>query len=154
MLKIDHVTKYYGTLKAVDDLSFSVKPGEIFGLLGVNGAGKTTTFRMIMGLLDPTEGSITLDGKPIDYNVTDKIGFLTEERSLLTKMTVLEQVIYYGTLKGMTKEDIVNRLDELLKKFNISEYKHKKIKEKLETLLNLGLSIFFKMDMLLAISTT
>lgn len=129
MLKIDHVTKYYGTLKAVDDLSFSVKPGEIFGLLGVNGAGKTTTFRMIMGLLDPTEGSITLDGKPIDYNVTDKIGFLTEERSLLTKMTVLEQVIYYGTLKGMTKEDIVNRLDELLKKFNISEYKHKKIKE-------------------------
>ena len=129
MLKIDHVTKYYGTLKAVDDLSFSVKPGEIFGLLGVNGAGKTTTFRMIMGLLDPTEGSITLDGKPIDYNVTDKIGFLTEERSLLTKMTVLVQVIYYGTLKGMTKEDIVNRLDELLKKFNISEYKHKKIKE-------------------------
>ena len=129
MLKIDHVTKYYGTLKAVDDLSFSVKPGEIFGLVGVNGAGKTTTFRMIMGLLDPTEGSITLDGKPIDYNVTDKIGFLTEERSLLTKMTVLEQVIYYGTLKGMTKEDIVNRLDELLKKFNISEYKHKKIKE-------------------------
>ena len=129
MLKIDHVIKYYGTLKAVDDLSFSVKPGEIFGLLGVNGAGKTTTFRMIMGLLDPTEGSITLDGKPIDYNVTDKIGFLTEERSLLTKMTVLEQVIYYGTLKGMPKEDIVNRLDELLKKFNISEYKHKKIKE-------------------------
>ncbi len=129
MLKIDHVTKYYGTLKAVDDLSFSVKPGEIFGLLGVNGAGKTTTFRMIMGLLDPTEGSITLDGKPIDYSVTDKIGFLTEERSLLTKMTVLEQVIYYGTLKGMTKEDIVNRLDELLKKFNISEYKNKKIKE-------------------------
>ena len=127
MLKIDHVTKYYGTLKAVDDLSFSVKPGEIFGLLGVNGAGKTTTFRMIMGLLDPTEGSITLDGKPIDYSVTDKIGFLTEERSLLTKMTVLEQVIYYGTLKGMTKEDIVNRLDELLKKFNISEYKNKKI---------------------------
>lgn len=129
MLKIDHVTKYYGILKAVDDLSFSVKPGEIFGLLGVNGAGKTTTFRMIMGLLDPTEGSITLDGKPIDYSVTDKIGFLTEERSLLTKMTVLEQVIYYGTLKGMTKEDIVNRLDELLKKFNISEYKNKKIKE-------------------------
>ena len=128
MLKIDHVTKYYGTLKAVDDLSFSVKPGEIFGLLGVNGAGKTTTFRMIMGLLDPTEGSITLDGKPIDYSVTDKIGFLTEERSLLTKMTVLEQVIYYGTLKGMTKEDIVNRLDELLKKFNISEYKKKKLK--------------------------
>ena len=62
MLKVDHVTKYYDKFKAVDDLSFEVKPGEIFGLLGVNGAGKTTTFRMIMGLLDPTEGKITLNG--------------------------------------------------------------------------------------------
>ena len=59
MLKVEHVTKYYGDFKAVDDLSFTVKPGEIFGLLGVNGAGKTTTFRMIMGLLDITEGNIT-----------------------------------------------------------------------------------------------
>ena len=103
MLKVEHVTKYYGDFKAVDDLSFTVKPGEIFGLLGVNGAGKTTTFRMIMGLLDITEGSITLNDKKIDYDVTDKIGFLTEERSLLTKMTVYDQCIFYGTLKGMTK---------------------------------------------------
>lgn len=129
MLKVEHVTKYYGDFKAVDDLSFTVKPGEIFGLLGVNGAGKTTTFRMIMGLLDVSAGSITLDGKPINYNVTDSIGFLTEERSLLTKMTVLEQSLYYGTLKGMKKEEILTRLDALLTKFNISEYKNKKIKE-------------------------
>lgn len=91
MLKVDGVTKYYGDFKAVDNLSFEVKPGEIFGLLGVNGAGKTTTFRMIMGLLDITEGNITLNGKKIDYDVTDEIGFLTEERSLLTKLTVKEQ---------------------------------------------------------------
>lgn len=129
MLKVDHVTKYYGDFLAVDDLSFTVKPGEIFGLLGVNGAGKTTTFRMIMGLLDKTKGSITLDGKPIDYSVTDEIGFLTEERSLLTKMTVVEQTLFYGTLKGMKKEDILKRLDELLEKFGISDYKDKKIKE-------------------------
>ena len=129
MLKVQNVTKYYGDFKAVDNLSFSVKPGEIFGLLGVNGAGKTTTFRMIMGLLDCTEGKITLNGKTIDYNVTDTIGFLTEERSLLTKLTVKEQCIYYGILKGMTKEDIIKRLDELLKKFGIEEYKDKKIKE-------------------------
>ena len=81
MLKVENVTKYYGDFLAVDNLSFTVKPGEIFGLLGVNGAGKTTTFRMIMGLLDPTKGKITLDGKKIDYDITDKIGFLTEERS-------------------------------------------------------------------------
>ena len=101
MLKVSHVTKYYDTHKAVDDLSFTVNDGEIFGLLGVNGAGKTTTFRMIIGLLKPTSGEITLDGKPIDYSVTDKIGFLTEERSLLTKLTVKEQIIYYGVLKGL-----------------------------------------------------
>lgn len=129
MLKVEHVTKYYGDFLAVDDLSFSVAPGEIFGLLGVNGAGKTTTFRMIMGLLEMSKGSITLDGKPIDYSVTDKIGFLTEERSLLTKLTVKEQVIFYGRLKGMSEKEILKRLDELLKKFGIVEYKDKKIKE-------------------------
>lgn len=129
MLKVEHVTKYYGEFCAVNDLSFEVKPGEIFGLLGVNGAGKTTTFRMIMGLLDPTEGSITLNGKPIDYSVTDKIGFLTEERSLLTKMTVKEQALFYGALKGMKDDAILKRLDELLERFEISEYKEKKIKE-------------------------
>jgi len=129
MLKLEHVTKYYDDFKAVDDLSFEVKEGEIFGLLGINGAGKTTTFRMIMGLLDITEGTITLDGKKIDYNVTDKIGFLTEERSLLTKLTVKEQAIYFGALKGMSNEKILERLDYLLDKFGITEYKNKKIKE-------------------------
>ena len=129
MLKLEHVTKYYDDFKAVDDLSFEVKEGEIFGLLGINGAGKTTTFRMIMGLLDITEGVITLDGKKIDYSMTDKIGFLTEERSLLTKLTVKEQAIYFGALKGMSNDKILERLDYLLNKFGITEYKNKKIKE-------------------------
>ena len=129
MLKVEHITKYYDQNKAVDDLSFEVEDGKIFGLLGVNGAGKTTTFRMIIGLLEPTEGKITLDGKPIDYNVTDTIGFLTEERSLLTKLTVKEQIIYYGTLKGMKEKEILKRLDEWLKRFHIEEYKERKIKE-------------------------
>lgn len=129
MLKVEHVTKYYGENKAVDDLSFQVEDGKIFGLLGVNGAGKTTTFRMIIGLLEPIEGKITLDGKPIDYSVTDTIGFLTEERSLLTKLTVKEQIIYYGTLKGMEEKEILERLDEWLERFHIKEYKDRKIKE-------------------------
>lgn len=129
MLKVDKVSKYYGDFLAVDNLSFTVKPGEIFGLLGINGAGKTTTFRMIMGLIDTSNGEITLDGKKIDYNVTDEIGFLTEERSLLTKMTVLEQTLYYGTLKGMSRKKIIERLDYLLDKYGIGQYKNKKIKE-------------------------
>lgn len=129
MLKVENVSKYYGENLAVDNLSFEVNNGEIFGLLGVNGAGKTTTFRMILGLLDKNSGSITLDGKKIDYNISNNIGFLTEERSLLLKLTVKEQAIYYGTLKGMTKSAILEKLDYYLDKFKISEYKERKIKE-------------------------
>ena len=129
MLKLENVTKYYGDFLAVDNLSFEVKEGEIFGLLGVNGAGKTTTFRMIINLLDPTSGNITLDGKPIDYSVTDKIGFLTEERSLLTKLTVKEQCLFYGTLKGMDEEQILDKMKYYLDKFGVSDYENKKIKE-------------------------
>lgn len=129
MLKVENVTKYYDDNLAVDNLSFEVNDGEIFGLLGVNGAGKTTTFRMILGLIDKNKGNITLDGKKIDYSVTDKIGFLTEERSLMLKLTVKEQAIYYGTLKGMKEKDILKKLDYYLEKFKISEYKNRKIKE-------------------------
>ena len=129
MLEVKHVTKYYGDVLAVDDLSFNVKKGEIFGLLGVNGAGKTTTFRMIMGLLDSSAGEITLDGKKIDYSVTDKIGFLTEERSLLPKLTVKEQLLFYGALKNMSDEEILKRSEVLLERFGIKDYLNRKIKE-------------------------
>ena len=129
MLKVSNVSKKYGDLLAVDNLSFEVNDGEIFGLLGLNGAGKTTTFRMILGLIDDYTGNITLDGKKIDYSITDKIGFLTEERSLLTKLTVLEQITYYGVLKSIPIDEIEKRLDYWLEVFGISEYKNKKIKE-------------------------
>ncbi len=129
MLKIEGIRKAYQDVVAVDNLSFEVADGEIFGLLGENGAGKTTTFRMIMGLLEPDKGSILLDGKKIDYSVTDKIGFVTEERSLLTKLTVKEQILYYGALKGMNDIDIIKQLDYWLQKFEIKSYENKKIKE-------------------------
>ncbi len=129
MLKVNHITKCYGDFLAVDDLSFEIKEGEIFGLLGVNGAGKTTTFRIILGLLDKNAGEVLLNSKPIDYGVTDKIGFVTEDRSLLLKLTVKEQASFYGALKGMDKEEILVRLEKLLKRFNISEYLNRKIKE-------------------------
>ncbi len=127
MLKVENVTKYYDKFKAVDNLSFNVDKGEIFGLLGVNGAGKTTTFRMIMNLIEPSSGTITFNDKKIDYDITDKIGFLTEERSLLTKLTVKEQMLFYGALKSLDEKTILKRLDKLLKRFNISEYKERKI---------------------------
>lgn len=129
MLKVENVRKKYGDLVAVNNLSFEVADGEIFGLLGLNGAGKTTTFRMIMNLLDDYEGTILLDNEKVSYKTTDKIGFLTEERSLLTKLTVLEQVIYYGVLKGVPEDKIEKELDYWLDIFKIKEYKNKKIKE-------------------------
>ena len=129
MLEVENLVKYYGDLRALNNLSFKVDEGEIFGLLGLNGSGKTTTFRIIMGLLEQTSGKVTLNGKKIDYSITDKIGFLPEERSLLTKLTVLEQVIFYGRLKGLKEEDIEKKLDYYLEKFGILEYKNKKIKE-------------------------
>lgn len=129
MLKVSNISKYYDDFLAVDNLSFEIKDGEIFGLLGVNGAGKTTTFRMIMGLLDKSSGSIKLNGKDIDYSISDEIGFLTEERSLMLSYTVMEQAIFYGTLKGMKKEDIERELDKYLKEFDIEDYKNKKIRE-------------------------
>lgn len=129
MLKVENIRKTYGNLVAVDQLSFEVEDGEIFGLLGENGAGKTTTFRMIMGLLETDQGRILLDNRKIDYTVTDQIGFVTEERSLLTKMTVKEQILYYGALKGMTEKEILKELQYYLKKFDIIGYENKKIKE-------------------------
>lgn len=127
MLEVKNVDKYYGNFKAVDNLSFKVDKGEIFGLLGVNGAGKTTTFRMIMNLIKPSSGTITFNGRKIDYDVTDKIGFLTEERSLLTKLTVKEQILFYGALKSLDNETILKRLDKLLERFEITDYKNRKI---------------------------
>ena len=129
MLEVKNITKYYGKNKAVNNLSFTVKDGEIFGLLGENGAGKTTTFRIIMGLIEANEGTVLLDGKRIDYNETDKIGFVTEERSLLTKLTVLEQIKFYGVLKGLDENKIEKELDKWLEHFAIKSYKNRKIKE-------------------------
>ena len=129
MLKVENITKYYNKTKAVDNLSFTVEKGEIFGLLGENGAGKTTTFRIILGLINASSGNVTLDGKKIDYSLTDKIGYVTEERSLLTKMTVKDQILLYGVLKGMSEDNILKEMLKWLKKFQISDYENRKIKE-------------------------
>ena len=115
MLQVKNIVKYYGKICAVNNLSFEVKDGEIFGLLGENGAGKTTTFRIILGLLDADSGSVSLNDKKIDYSITDKIGYVTEDRSLLTKLTVKEQLIYYGVLKGLTEKEFVDNLFKLYK---------------------------------------
>ena len=127
MLEVTHAKKNYGDFTAVHDLSFTIKPGEVFGLLGTNGAGKTTTFKMIMGLLEPTEGEILLDGKQISYDDVDKIGYMIEERSLLPRLKVKELIIHYGRLKSLDEPTIIQRMRYWLKRFNIEDYEDKKI---------------------------
>lgn len=129
MLEVKNARMMYGDLVAVDHLTFTIKPGDIFGLLGTNGAGKTTTFRMIMGLLEPTDGEILYNGQKVGYHNVNEIGYMIEERSLLTKITVKELMLYFGQLKEMNPSVIIERLDYWLDRFRITEYKNKKIKE-------------------------
>lgn len=129
MLILENVSKEFNNFKAVDNINISVPAGEMLGFLGGNGAGKTTTFRMILGLLSKTTGTITYNGKPIDYSVTDKIGYLPEERGLNPKLKVNEQIQYLAQLKGMKKKDIDKALDYWLNRFEVPENKNKKIED-------------------------
>lgn len=128
-LVLNQVTKRYGKDTAVDQLSLTIPENEMFGFLGGNGAGKTTTFRMILGLLDITEGDITWNGENIDYNKSHLIGYLPEERGLYPKLTVKDQIIYLGRLRGMKKQDILNELDKWLNRFKVPEYLDKRVEE-------------------------
>ena len=100
-LSLEGVSKRYGDFHAVDDLSFQVAPGRIFGFLGPNGAGKTTSIRMALGLVEPTAGKITVLGSSDASKVRDRIGFLPEERGLYRRMTPVEAVVFFAGLKGV-----------------------------------------------------
>ncbi|RFU62259.1 ABC transporter ATP-binding protein [Bacillus sp. V59.32b] len=128
-LQINHVTKKFGNFTAVDSLNFTIAEKEMFGFLGANGAGKTTTFRMILGLLDPTEGEITWNGKPINYSTSPIIGYLPEERGLYPKLKVRDQVVYLARLRGMEKAAAVKELGYWLERFKVPEYMDKKVEE-------------------------
>ncbi|ASB90271.1 ABC transporter ATP-binding protein [Bacillus sonorensis] len=129
MLKIDHVTKKFGSFTAVDNLTLDIPEKQMFGLLGANGAGKTTTFRMILGLLNATEGAVTWKGKPIHYSVSNGIGYLPEERGLYPKLKVKDQLVYLGRLKGMTKQGALKEMEKWLERFHITEYADKRVEE-------------------------
>ena len=129
MLEIKNLVKTFGNNKAVDDISFNVENGKMYGLVGRNGAGKSTTFRMILGIIEPTEGTILYDNKKIDNKISDKIGYLPEEGSLIPAYTVLELCEYYGALKLMKPEEIRKKLIYWLEEFNVLEFLNKKVKD-------------------------
>lgn len=125
-LRVEGVTKRFGDFTAVDDLSFEVLPGRIFGFLGPNGAGKTTTIRMIVGITVPDQGSITLFGERMSPHLQNRIGYLPEERGLYKKMKVIDQLRYFAALKGIGSAEADKRIDRWLERMNLSEWKKKK----------------------------
>jgi ABC-2 type transport system ATP-binding protein len=129
-LSIHNVTKRFGGKLAVDDVSFTVNPGEIIGFLGPNGAGKTTTLRMALGLIKPDEGRVELfGGTPGDESAFGRIGFLPEERGLYKKQTARESIAHMARLNGMKGKEAFRLADEMLDKYGLSEAKRKKNKD-------------------------
>jgi ABC-2 type transport system ATP-binding protein len=126
-VEVNHVVKAFTDKVAVDDLSFSVAQGEVFGLIGPNGAGKTTTIRMMMDIIKPDSGEVTIFGEKLGEATKNKLGYLPEERGLYKKLSVLESIIYLASLKGMDKNSAAEKADELLEKTGMSATKSKKI---------------------------
>jgi ABC-2 type transport system ATP-binding protein len=130
VLEARNLKKYYATQKAVDDISFSVSQGSIFGLLGPNGAGKTTLLRMITGIFYPDEGQVIFDGKPFDP-VKDiaYIGYMPEERGLYKKMKIGEQALYLAQLKGLSKNDALTMVKDWFVKLDMQSWWNKKVED-------------------------
>lgn len=121
-LRLDGVVKRFGDFTAVDDLSFAVAPGEVFGFLGGNGAGKTTSLRMVLDILRPDRGSIAVLGKPPGREASARLGFLPEERGLYRSMTAIDTIVYFGRLKGMTPLDARREGLTLLDRFGLGAF--------------------------------
>ncbi len=128
-LQIENATKKFGDFTAVDNLSLQVEQGQMYGFLGANGAGKTTTFRMILGLLNQTQGTITWNGNPITYANSPEIGYLPEERGLYPKMRVDEQLVYLAQLRKMSAKDAKREAHKWLERFEVPHYAIKKVEE-------------------------
>lgn len=129
VIGIEHVSKSYGTFKAVDDVSFEVKRGEIFALLGPNGAGKSTTMRMVLDIIRPDSGKISVLGGEMSDTTKDKIGYLPEERGLYRNTRVIDVMVYLGRLKGMSRADANARAMELLNRLELADVAKKKVSE-------------------------
>ena len=128
ILESQNLKKYYATQKAVDDISFSIPQGSIFGLLGPNGAGKTTLLRMITGIFYPDSGNILFEGKKFDpAKDIPKIGYMPEERGLYKKMKIGEQALYLAMLKGMSRSDAIKKVKEWFVKFEMQSWWNKKV---------------------------
>ena len=129
MLNLSNLIKQYDGVRAVDDVSFTVDKGDIFGFLGPNGAGKTTTIRMIMGIIHQDSGFIELNGKDVNTLERDNFGYLPEDRGLYQKQKLEETIIYFGILRGLEKSIAKTKANEWLERFGLGDQGNRKIEE-------------------------
>jgi ABC-2 type transport system ATP-binding protein len=128
-VEVSHIEKSFADKVVVDDLSFSVAQGEMFGLIGPNGAGKTTTIRMMMDIIKPDSGDVTILGEKLSEATKNRLGYLPEERGLYKKLGVLDSIVYLASLKGVDRRSAEEKADELLKQTGMLPHKGKKIEE-------------------------
>lgn len=124
-LKVDNIVKTYGSCRAVDGLSFEMKEPGVFALLGTNGAGKTTSIRIILGMLSADSGSVTWHGKKF-VTAAESIGYLAEERGLYPKYKIMDQLMYFASLKGMKRQDAQRAIDYWFDRLGVQEYRDKR----------------------------
>ncbi|MBI3112162.1 MAG: ATP-binding cassette domain-containing protein [Ignavibacteriales bacterium] len=129
MLNVSHLRKEYDRVVAVDDVSLTVKRGEIFGLLGPNGAGKTTTIRTVLNVIQPDAGTITFDGKHFSPEMWNIIGYLPEERGLYRKSKIANTILYFASLKGLSESEARPRVSYWLERFGLKDAGHRKVEE-------------------------
>jgi len=129
VVELAGVTKAYESKLAVDNLSLSIEAGQMFGLLGPNGAGKTSSIRMMMGITMPDSGNVSLFGKPFERKSLQRVGYLPEERGLYKKMKVVEQLVFFGELHGLTAEEARKRAIDWAKRLEIADSLNKKTEE-------------------------
>ncbi len=128
-VEVNHLYKSYTGKRAVEDLSFSVNPGEILGLIGPNGAGKSSTIKIILDFMKPDSGEVKIFGQQMDEACKNQIGYLPEEKGLYKKLTAIDLILYFASLKGMDKSSAKEKADVLLRRTGMFESRKKKIKE-------------------------
>lgn len=129
MLEIKNISKYFNITRILNNISFTVHKGKIFGVIGPNGAGKTTTLRIILGILTPSSGEILFNNRKFDQSFVNNTGYLPEERGLYPKSSLFNTLLYFGQLNGMKYSEAVKKTNYWLERLSLDEYKKYKIEE-------------------------
>lgn len=152
IISIEHYTMMFGKKKVIDDLTFEVRRGETFGLLGSNGSGKTTIIRSLLGVYVPTKGTLTVNGQPFSVDSGIKLGYLPEERGLYKKENVIDTMVYFGKLKGMTADEAEKWSLAYLKRVDLADHSKTRL-DKLsggqQQKVQLGITIMNNPDLLI-----